>query len=719
MQRPLYLRLYKPTENGDAANWIFDKSGDPSFISQLPPEFNVPKLKSTKMIDTRTFTRPKKKFARPSINDIEQMYLSGSDVNEMNSSTEDKYISNNKVPQTVQEEQESESPRPVQFDLSQPTSLHNFDSFTMNGLDIDSFQNMSPPSLVNSLCSSTFANLMESSFIKNDPVLREIRDKDFTETAMLQDIEAPMFQSISESLSSINSDTPENFLKKVSRDQTFRRNVSVLESNNTTLTPEMCEDGVKGCNETFDIQISKGDPQQNSKKSSTFRIETQSDDTKTAPNKAEILNGTYRRTPKHHGTFRKADLKNNRFSLNLSYDTTKEAQVLDRDVSKSIENDMNTTNKEDSTKSSGKTVILSSDSMEELKKGYSCEEQVDLNRITYCQSEKDDLNATYTEEHVSSEVNSTVEINKRSSLGSADSLDRMSSLSSSSKGSNCKVLSMEDVQAIVEMQERSLAQVMSTPKGPIVGGKKSLWAHNFISPIVANNRDHLSDSDLSDDYKSVNSQPSSKVSLDNWTNPSAKNLPHPIPNKDVKIKTSQRSAYTISNKPLQALPSGIRGSYSNISTLKNTKLTLGGSQQNLYRPPSQMVRPPSTSNLQTMGTKLKGSYTSLRPISANLPVAPPIEEGNFNGTQTITRSHRSNKGVNVAKMQVPAPQTKLISVPAQVGGDSTFVKPQSAGGGTKTSGLPRPTGIPRPASRIPGPRSTTNLRPVTFRSTNY
>lgn len=44
--------------------------------------------------------------------------------------------------------------------------------------------------------------------------------------------------------------------------------------------------------------------------------------------------------------------------------------------------------------------------------------------------------------------------NPRSSLGSADSLDRMSSLSSSSKGSN-KVLSLEDVEAIVEMQERS------------------------------------------------------------------------------------------------------------------------------------------------------------------------------------------------------------------------------------------------------------------------
>lgn len=164
------------------------------------------------------------------------------------------------MPQTVQEEQEIIPPepvRPVQFDLSQPTSLHNFDSFLLHNADVDSFQNMSPPSLVNSMCSSTFANLMESSFIKNDPVLREIRDKDFTETAMLQDIEAPMFQSITESCSSLNSDSPESFLKKVSRESTFRRNTSIID-NNATLMPERSRDSSVGGNSTFDVQNSSG-----------------------------------------------------------------------------------------------------------------------------------------------------------------------------------------------------------------------------------------------------------------------------------------------------------------------------------------------------------------------------------------------------------------------------------------------------------------------------
>lgn len=116
-----------------------------------------------------------------------------------------------------------EPTRPLSFDLSQPSNSYYFENMLANIRDNDSFQNMSPPSLVNSICSTTFANLMESSFIKNDPVLREIRDTDFTENILLQDSEAPMFHSITESCSSLNSDTPESFLKKVSRSETFKK----------------------------------------------------------------------------------------------------------------------------------------------------------------------------------------------------------------------------------------------------------------------------------------------------------------------------------------------------------------------------------------------------------------------------------------------------------------------------------------------------------------
>lgn len=104
--------------------------------------------------------------------------------------------------------------KPLNFDLSQPTNSGMFDSILRTASEIDSFQNMSPPSLVNSMCSSTFTNLMENSYIKNDPVLREIRDTDYSETILLQDGDPPLFQSFTESCSSLNSETPESFLRK-------------------------------------------------------------------------------------------------------------------------------------------------------------------------------------------------------------------------------------------------------------------------------------------------------------------------------------------------------------------------------------------------------------------------------------------------------------------------------------------------------------------------
>lgn len=104
---------------------------------------------------------------------------------------------------------------PLSFDLSQPTSTSIFERILADAPGLDSFQNMSPPSLVNSMCSSTFTTLMESSYIKNDPILREIRDTDYSETVLLQDSDPPMFQSISDSCTSLSSDKTESFIKKV------------------------------------------------------------------------------------------------------------------------------------------------------------------------------------------------------------------------------------------------------------------------------------------------------------------------------------------------------------------------------------------------------------------------------------------------------------------------------------------------------------------------
>lgn len=102
--------------------------------------------------------------------------------------------------------------QPLSFDLSQPTNTSIFEKILAEAPGIDSFQNMSPPSLVNSMCSSTFTTLMDSSFIKNDPVLREIRDTDYSETVLLQDSDPPMFQSITDSFCSEKDG--ETFIKK-------------------------------------------------------------------------------------------------------------------------------------------------------------------------------------------------------------------------------------------------------------------------------------------------------------------------------------------------------------------------------------------------------------------------------------------------------------------------------------------------------------------------
>jgi hypothetical protein len=179
----------------DLTKWLYFPDDDSS-----PDDTKL----ATKSIDTRTFTRPKKRFTRPSIEKYnEELY--GSELKELTDSG---------IQLNGYSLDESPS-KPLHFDLAQPTASVYFENILANAPMMDSFQNMSPPSLVNSMCSSTFATLMENSFIKNDPVLREIRDTDFTGSILQQEAE-PMFQSITESYSSLNSDVPENFLKKVS-----------------------------------------------------------------------------------------------------------------------------------------------------------------------------------------------------------------------------------------------------------------------------------------------------------------------------------------------------------------------------------------------------------------------------------------------------------------------------------------------------------------------
>lgn len=180
----------------DLMNWL-----NPA--SSCPINITVPR--SIKNIDTRTFTRPKKRLFRPSIEKYnEELYAI--DFNGAQSG----------------ESSEATPTKPLNFDLAEGNASLYFENIMNSAPMHDSFQNMSPPSLVNSMCSSTFANLMENSYIKNDPVLREISDTDFTES-ILQETEQPLYHSMTGSCSSLNSDVPENFLKKLSFNETFRK----------------------------------------------------------------------------------------------------------------------------------------------------------------------------------------------------------------------------------------------------------------------------------------------------------------------------------------------------------------------------------------------------------------------------------------------------------------------------------------------------------------
>lgn len=689
--------LYKVSDScpvTDLRSWLHndDIKDEEYFLSTIksPNE-------SQKNFDSRTFTRPKKRFTRPSIEKYnEEVYGSSNDA--QNESSHHSRKSNNISNSIIQEisEPTATAAKPLNFDLTQPTNSYYFENILANSAEIDSFQNMSPPSLVNSMCSSTFANLMDSSFIKNDPVLREIRDTDYTETVLLQDSEPPMFQSITESCSSINSDTPESFLKKISFNSgTFRKNTakelhsSLDKSNNSTAD----------LNTTYEKQIEvapeNSDPTEGTNNEETHEINS---------HQFTNLNGTYRRTPRSKGTFRKSDIKNATLALNSTFNVSPDGPMSDGNATtQSLIKDCSLKSFEQNNSVIASLTISNEDTVEDMKKQLSETIQItDLNRLSYCLDDNIRLDGTYIEEDGLNRGTNITRTSMGCSTGSADSLDRMSSLSNSSRESN-KMLNMADVDAIVEMQERSLQQVMSTPK--TVQGSKNLWENNFISPIIPN--EPLSDSDVSstDEYKSVKST-FSKASMENYISKPVKSMGYLGGNIDTKLKNTHRSTYTLaSQKPLQVIPNNIRASYSNLRTVQSN---IPGSQGNLYKSGNIKTQASST-NLKTMGHRLKGSYTSLRPISANLPVAPPIVP-QLNTTTTLPRATNPNVTQNIDTRSKVAEVPPMPREKINVAGDNLFVKPQQP----RASGLPRPTGIPRPASRIPGPRN--NIRPISTRT---
>lgn len=210
-----FYRLYgtdKPeTGINDLQKWLHSDANDfttENFTSQSMKILSqLSRTSPSKVIDSRTFTRPKKRYSRPSLEKYNE------ELFDMNSSENNPSLMAAKLQEMELDDDDSNTSqsKPLSFDLSQPTNTSIFEKILAEAPGIDSFQNMSPPSLVNSMCSSTFTTLMDSSFIKNDPVLREIRDTDYSETVLLEDSDPPMFQSITDSFC---SDKGETFIKK-------------------------------------------------------------------------------------------------------------------------------------------------------------------------------------------------------------------------------------------------------------------------------------------------------------------------------------------------------------------------------------------------------------------------------------------------------------------------------------------------------------------------
>ncbi|KAB0799346.1 hypothetical protein PPYR_07226 [Photinus pyralis] len=444
----LYASPVRDSNVKDLKTWLYQDTThlkDYNFYNNhLNLTRELAELDTKKMIDSRTFTRPKKRFVRPSIETYNDGYFGMAKLE--TDSVVEKSESNRTLQLddaqdvTVCGEVSSEQ-TPLKFDLSQPINTNIFDKIVLTSSDVDSFQNMSPPSLINSMCSSTFTNLMENSMIKNDPLLREISVEDYTE-AMLQDYDPPVFRSITDSCSSINLDNPDSFIKQHSGgtlNGIYKK--SVVGSREFSL------------NETF----AAGDKSDNSTLGDTYVKESSSDISSIdVCNNASVihnLNGTYRKSPhsKANETYEKLPLCRSNDNLNSTVTYTNDSNRF----------------------------------TSPRRRSYIIEKHSDL---------------------VSSQGIEKKRNSFGHSVGSSDSLDYLSSLSSSSRDSN-KMLNMAEVDAIVLQQEQSL-HAMSTPKPTSkIISKLWEHEHSMMSP-VPRDRLNTSDSEHSssnDEYKTVKS----------------------------------------------------------------------------------------------------------------------------------------------------------------------------------------------------------------------
>ncbi|XP_065159521.1 uncharacterized protein [Atheta coriaria] len=578
-----------------------------------------------KQFDSRTFTRPKRNFTRPSIEKYnEEFFASSTKPSKVTLSEEiDNYMS---ISNTTIEDGMTEKTKPVHFDLTQPISTSIFENIASQSAEMDSFQNMSPPSLVNSMCSSTFTNLMDNSFIKNDPVLREIRDADYS-AVIYQEMEPPLYQSITESCSSINTEVAETFVRKTlnSLNCTFNKRLDQ--------TPKYVSDGAQLHAENIDPNSTYSALNGTYRKNKTF---TDEDDL----SNDQIANATFQLKQEIIVSDKESDEWNSTFSVQEESPTNNTLNATFRRSKSPKPATLNSTfNKNHNVKANYGSAITIVPQIDNY--------MIDDNRTKRLSDEIDDYLKQKISFYSESEDNPLM---NRSTNRSTDSLDRLSSLSNSSRDSKL----MADVDAIVEAQERSLQQVMSTPK------PKSLakpFSQLTISPIPnLNLKEHLSDSELSSgEYNTVRSRFSDQQSAKSLNN---LKYVESIPRKSVHtVSDMQRPASGLRRPSTAGRASGLR---------KESKIS------------------GSYGNLRQISSNFGSSYTNLRPKSMVLPNIP------------------AKSGGDEFKVPHAVPKTTDTHRNYASNPNDTFAKP-------KVTNLPRPTGgtgIPRPTSKIPGPRTS-------------
>lgn len=182
-----------------------------------------------------------------------------------------------------------------------------------------------------------------------------------------------------------------------------------------------------------------------------------------------------------------------------------------------------------------------------------------------------------------------------------------------------------------------LQQVMSTPK--VNTAPKKFWTNNCISPITS--IEHLSDSDVSsnEDYKSVRSS-MSKNSLGHYSQKSLDSLNY-LGDHHRKIKSAQLPQYA-STQTVYKGNQPVSTKYGN--NVQSVQRKNDGTFV------SNMEAPAPVTNLRLMDHKLKSSYTNLKPMNSNLPVAPPPPmNATMNVTKTLQKTKKSVGSQNFEK----------------------------------------------------------------------